>query len=114
MEKPGFYNITAYQGATFDQQFIWKIDSTPVNLSTYSARMQVRRDFKSSVVIVELLSGDEITLGNAGQIDLYLDADTTANLPGGNYIYDIELESSSGEVTRLLQGEFTVSPEVTR
>jgi hypothetical protein len=114
MEQPGTYRITLYQGATFDQQFIWKIDNTPVDLSTYTARMQVRRNFDAPDTIVDLTEGDGIELGASGQIDIYIDANETTGLPRGSFVYDLELESNSGEVTRLLQGGFVVSPEVTR
>lgn len=114
MENPGIYRITLYQGATFDQQFVWRIDDEPVDLSTYTARMQVRRTFTAEDVIVELLEGDGITLSSEGEIDLYIAADDTSDLPNGTYKYDLELESDSGEVTRLLQGDFVISPEVTR
>jgi hypothetical protein len=114
MEKPGTYQITMYQGATFDQQFIWKIDDTPVDLTTYTARMQVRRDYGATDTIVDLTDGDGITLGEDGEIDIYIDAEDASDLPSGSFVYDLELESDSGEVTRLLQGKFVISPEVTR
>ena len=114
MEQPGTYKSTAYQGATFDQQLIWKIDDTPVDLTTYTARMQVRRDYSATDTIVDIADGDGITLGEDGEIDIYIDADDTSDLPRGSFVYDLELESDSGEVTRLLQGAFIVSPEVTR
>jgi hypothetical protein len=114
VQTPGTYRINLYQGATFDQQFIWKIDDTPVDLSTYTARMQVRRSFDAADTIVDLTEGYGITLSEDGEIDIYIDADDTSDLPGGSFVYDIELESDSGEVTRLLQGAFIVSPEVTR
>jgi|TARA_B100000953_G_scaffold227818_1_gene189410 hypothetical protein len=41
-------------------------------------------------------------------------ASTTADIEEGIYVYDLEITSSSGTVTRLLQGEVTVNPEVTR
>jgi hypothetical protein len=35
-------------------------------------------------------------------------------LPKGEYVYDLELQTSGGIVTRLLQGELNISAEVTR
>jgi len=37
-----------------------------------------------------------------------------AKLPGGSYVYDLEIVDSSGEVTKLLAGKFDVEAEVTR
>ena len=103
-----------YQGATFDQQFIWKIDGAAVNLSTYTARMQVRKEYNSNPPVISLTTGSGITLTSTGQINIAMNATATSLVPGGTYRYDLELVSSSGEVTRLLEGLFIVSPEVTR
>jgi hypothetical protein len=35
-------------------------------------------------------------------------------IPAGTYIYDLEMVAGTGTVTRLVQGELIVSPEVTR
>ena len=37
----------------------------------------------------------------------------TGAIEEGIYVYDLEITSSSGTVTRLIQGEVTVTPEVT-
>jgi hypothetical protein len=37
-----------------------------------------------------------------------------ATVPAGRWLYDLEVESSNGEVYRLLEGRFAVTPEVTR
>ena len=37
----------------------------------------------------------------------------TGAIEEGMYVYDMEIRSGSGTVTRLLQGEVTVTPEVT-
>ena len=56
-----------------------------------------------------------ITLGGvAGTISLLVDASTMAALTANQYVYDLELISSAGIVTRLVQGTFIVDPEVTR
>ena len=89
------------QGVTFVQNMTWKIDSNAVNLSGYTARMNVRTSrsgrVPANILVLAITSDDAITLGGAA----------------GTYAYDLELESAGGEVTRLLSGTFTVSPEVT-
>jgi hypothetical protein len=37
----------------------------------------------------------------------------TGAIEEGIYVYDMEIRSASGTVTRLIQGEVTVNPEVT-
>ena len=112
---PGQYDILAPQGATFNEVFTYKVGGTPVNLGGYTARMQVRRTPSSSTKIVDLVSPAGITLGGAtGQISVDISATTMAGIPAGKYRYDLEIISSTGTVTRLLEGVFVVTAEVTR
>jgi hypothetical protein len=93
----------------------WNIDSVPVNLTGYTARLQARVDVDETDTILSLTTGAGITLGGAaGTISLDQSAAQTAVLPNGEYVYDLELQSSGGVVTRLLQGELNISAEVTR
>ena len=111
----GSYNFTIEQGATFNLLMTWKIDNVPVNLTGYTARLQARVDVEDTETILSLTTGAGITLGGAaGTITLDQTATQTALLPTGEYVYDLELQSSGGIVTRLLQGELNISAEVTR
>jgi hypothetical protein len=111
----GEYNFTIEQGATFNLLMTWRIDNVPVNLTGYTARLQARIDVDETDTILSLTTGAGITLGGAaGTISLDQTATQTALLPKGEYVYDLELQSSGGVVTRLLQGELNISAEVTR
>jgi hypothetical protein len=111
----GEYNFTIEQGATFNLLMTWKIDNVAVNLTGYTARLQARIDVDETDTILSLTTGAGITLGGAaGTINLDQTATQTALLPKGEYVYDLELQSSGGIVTRLLQGELNISAEVTR
>lgn len=112
----GIYDITIEQGATFTLSATWK-DSTgaPVNLTGYSARMQVRPDYESEEVLVSITSTSGIVLGGAlGTIVATVSATDTQKLNIQKGVYDLELQSTGGVVTRLLQGFATISREVTR
>jgi len=112
---PGQYDILAPQGATFNEIFTYKVGGTPVNLTGYSARMQVRRTPSSDIKILDLVSPAGITLGGAtGQISVNVSAAGMAEVDAGKYRYDLEIISGSGTVTRLLEGVFYVTAEVTR
>jgi hypothetical protein len=78
--------------------------------------MQVRSDVTSSTVILELTTANgRITLGSTEwNVNLLVAANTTANLTPGLYVYDLELVSGGGVVTRLIEGNFKVKAEVTR
>lgn len=111
----GIYNFTIEQGATFSRTLTWKINSNLVNLTGYSARLKARNN-NSRIVVFSLTSatGGGITLGGAaGTIVLSVSADDTEKLIPGKYSYDLEVESSSGDVTRLVRGILTISAEVT-
>jgi hypothetical protein len=118
MQDPGRYDFTIYQGASFDRTFTWQVGdpATLVNLTNYTGRMQVRSTIGAPTVVVELTtSNGRMTLGGAlGTIALAITPSDTAALAPGQYVYDMEMVSSGGEVTRLLEGRATVSAEVTR
>lgn len=113
----GVYNITIEQGSTFTLNLTWKDSSgAAINITGYTARMQVRKSVDAASTTLSLTSGaGDITLGGAaGTISITVSAASTASIASGNYVYDLELVSGAGVVTRLLQGAVTVSPEVTR
>lgn len=111
------FNITINQGATFELTITWKDSAgTAINLTGYTARMQVRETYSSSSTVVSLTNGSGITLGGAaGTIAIVISATTTAALTAPfSGVYDLEIVSPAGVVTRLIQGTATVSAEVTR
>ena len=111
---PGKLNLTCPQGSTFSKSLTYKLDDDPVNLTGYDARLQVREFFYSPDPVLSLTNASGITLGaSAGTISVLIDAATTASLIPGDYVYDLELVAG-GTVTRLIEGKFVVTPEVTR
>ena len=113
----GIYDIIADQGSTFSRRITWKDSTgTPINLTGYTAKMQVRETVDSSTVLLELsTTNSRITLGGAaGTIDLTASATVMTALAYGQFVYDLELTSAGGVVTRVVQGSFTVPGEVTR
>jgi hypothetical protein len=112
----GVYKIVCDQGATFERVITVK-DSTgsPMNLTGYTARMQVRREIESSTILVELTTENgRIALGGAaGTITLSMNAATTAAIEDEG-VYDLEIISNAGAVHRVLKGRFVLQLEVTR
>lgn len=80
--------------------------------------MQVRNTHETTTPVLSLSStgaNPAITLNNAlGQITVVISATTTATLVEGPKVYDLEVVMANQDVVRLLQGQFIVSPEVTR
>lgn len=106
------------QGATLRKRFVWRSGplAAPVDLTGYSARMQIRSSAASATVLASLTTADaSITLGGtAGTIDLHITAAQTAAFTWTTGVWDLELESPTGDVRRLLSGTAEVTPEVTR
>jgi len=116
----GVYNIACDQGATFSRSITWK-DSANVayDIAGYTARMQVRTAANAASYVIALTTENgRIAIGNTistkGQVTLTISAADTANLTAGQYVYDLELVSGGGVVTRLIEGNFKVKAEVTR
>lgn len=117
-------DICIFQGATFNQTLYWEEGNPPipVNLTGYTAKLQVRSTHKSKAVILELsTSNGRITLGTSGNmttgaINLFINATDTAQLSVCDDIkpvYDLEM-TNNGVVSRILQGNVIIAPEVTR
>lgn len=115
---PALYDIKIYQGQAFKLHLVWKDGAeVPIDVTGYTARMQIRRSVRSSEVLFELSSaaGEGITLGTVnGVIDLRISAEDSSAFTFRSGVYDLELTPPDGEVVRLIQGGVTVSPEVTR
>ena len=110
------YNMLVDQGATFSRVLTYKDDAgNPVNLTGYTARMQVRDTYDAAGVALNLTTENGgIALGGAlGTITLAATATATAAITADQYVYDLEMITGS-QVTRLVEGTFTVTPEVTR
>jgi len=87
---------------------------TPAALTGYTARMTVR-DRIGGTQLSSLTSGTgEITIDTANfTITLVLTPTTTAAFTWKKGVYDLEMVSPSGRVTRILSGSITLSKEVT-
>lgn len=118
-------DLTIDQGSTWTHAFIVNqpapigtpVESlVPADLTGYTARMQVRKHVESPLVLLELTtSNGRITITPlTGRIDLVVASTTTAGLNFTTAVYDIEIVSSGGIVTRLARGKITLIPEVTR
>jgi hypothetical protein len=109
------YPMNVPQGATFTRTFEVSIDGTPWNLTGYTAAMQVRQSFDSTVAVLTLTSEDGITIDDTGSFTVLITAEQTNDLDAGSYVYDLELVSADDVVTRILPtAPFNVSPGVTR
>jgi hypothetical protein len=111
------------QGATFRFGFNWHRanDADPTqpgeayDLTGWHARMQIRKNQQSPILVDASDTNGKITLGgNTGRIDIVLSDDDTDLLTTKSAQYDLEVEDPDGVVYRLLEGQVTVSPNITQ
>jgi hypothetical protein len=105
------------QGATWVVEFQYvDQDGAAIDLTGYTARMQGRTDYEASSTIFSLTSpsGGLVIDGPMGLVTATLTAVQTAAMTKGAFVYDVEIVSAGGVVTRLAEGHGVISREVTR
>ena len=107
----GTYNFTIEQGTTFSRVLTLQENGSAMNLTGYSVASQMRSTHDSSTVVATF-SGS-VTNASSGQITLSLTNSQTSAIEEAIYVYDVEITSGAGAVTRILEGNITVTPEVT-
>lgn len=107
-----YSNLTIDQGSTFKADIdVTDSDGDALNLSGYTVAGQLRKNYSSSTSTDFTAS---VTSTSNGTIRISLSATQTNGLKAGRYVYDVEITSSTGEVTRVLEGQVEVTPGVTR
>jgi hypothetical protein len=107
--QPAKLPITIPQGT--DQTFSFTIAG--YDLRTYTAKLQARTQYGAPTAFVTLTNGSGITLGNGSFSWTFTNAQTNT-FPLGRWVYDFEITSGDGQVTRLIEGAMTVTPQVTQ
>ena len=107
------YNLVLEQATTFNFQFQIKNDSTPWNLTGYTGTMTVRPfTGASNTTFVATLDNGYLAFDElVGRVTVTFPSSIT-NIAPGRYVYDLVLDSGA-EITRILEGQFTVTPGVT-
>lgn len=111
------YDLEINQGATYSKTFAWKDSGgVAVNLTSYTARMQIRRSVSDTEVLLSLTTenGRLVLGGSAGTIQMLLPSSVTELIDWRRGKYDLELVAPDGVVVRFLEGSVLVSREVTR
>ena len=104
------FDIFLQQGS--DASF--RVVLSNVDLTGFSAAMQLRRTPSSQMAVDELTTENgRLRILDSRTILVTFPHDKTETFPE-SLVYDLELKSSGGEITRVLQGQVRVSREVTR
>lgn len=133
------YDLSLNQGSNLDLWIQYLTDgNTAVDLSSYSAEMQIRRS-KDYTYPLMFLTKSGVTYGYTGGFTtgiagiggislntnytgssitggIYIKANptSTANLPVGRHFYDLELSIGTTLNIRILEGKIDIVGEVTR
>lgn len=103
-------NINIDQGASFTAQLqLNDPQGNAINLSTYTVNAQLRKNYASINSVSFTATGN-----SSGAIVLSMTANTTSSIAYGRYVYDIMLTDGSGSKVRVMEGQVTVNPGVTR
>ena len=128
----GVYNLTIEQGSTFGrlisiEQPDLATDPTGqtfenFDLSGFTARMHIRRTIDTATPMITLTTENgriAINPNIAGaptrnnEISLMITAADTAGITTSG-VYDLEIISAGGVVSKVIRGDVTLIPEVTR
>lgn len=104
-------NLVVDQGSTFTASIDLRNDvGGAYDLTGYSVFSQIRKSYYATTKVDFTCSHN----GAGGQIALSLTSTQTEAMTPGRYLYDVEIVSSSGEVSRVVEGIVTVTPGITR
>lgn len=126
----GKYSFVIEQGSTVDFEIVYKdSNSNPVDLTSYTARMQIRPSVGSDTIHMTLSSslgtcGTGLNMSGSnsanpptsGSIGLYISSVSSSALDFSEAVYDLEIASGSGTcatVTRILEGRIKLSKNIT-
>lgn len=125
----GPWNLIIKQGSTFREGYsILDETGALLDLSSCTAKLQIRRNHDASDAMVTLTTGAGITLGNGvdqvpgwgeegaiANVLVVIDDDVTETLsPTVTGVWDIEIYSPNGETDTPLEGDVMVKPQSTR
>jgi hypothetical protein len=111
----GTHNLVIDQGSDFTIRLTLSQGGAPINLTNYFARAQLRSSKTAVGTPIASFACTVDTPNTDGKITVSLPNATSKNLTPGKYYYDLEIYTAGdAQVTRMLQGDVTLTPEVTR
>lgn len=104
-------NLVIDQGSTFSADLnLTDENGDMLVLNGYTANSQIRKWYTSTNAAATFTASINV---ESGVITLSLTANQTGAITAGRYVYDVELSVGS-EVSRIVEGIVTVTPQVTR
>jgi hypothetical protein len=104
-------NLVIDQGTTFSTDLTLSDENgDPLSLSGYTANSQIRKWYTSNNISASFETAINV---DDGVITLSLTANQSGSLTAGRYVYDVEINDGA-QVSRIVEGIITVTPQVTR
>lgn len=105
-------NLVIDQGTDFSASIdLVDVDDEVYDLTNYTVSSQMRKNYASSSAAATFTTTHN---NSGGQIALSLNNVNTSALDPGRYLYDVEITSPGGIVSRVVEGIVTVTPGMTR
>ena len=104
-------NLVIDQGTDFEAT-IDLVDNNDVayDLTNYTVAAQMRKNYASSTAY----NFGAYHNNGSGQISLTMSNSVTVDLDPGRYLYDVEITSPGGKITRVVEGIVTITAGITR
>ncbi len=105
-------NLTIDQGSTFSASIdITDVEDNILVLTGYTVAAQIRKSYDSTTAVN---FAGSVSNATQGEITIALTPAQTNALVAGRYVYDAEITSAGGTVTRVIEGQVEVTPGVTQ
>lgn len=110
----GRYRLKIDQGSTVRMALRWLRGGEPVDLTGCRARMEIRTAVGGALIHrLDTENGGLQVDGPDGVIRIRVEAEESSAWTALAGVYDLEVVWPDGTVTRLIEGQVQVSPEVT-
>ena len=109
----GYSDQYLEQGASFNSLLTLTDDyGSRYDLTNFTISSRAKKSYTTANVAFTFNA--QVSDPALGLITLSLDAPTTANVPYGKYVYDVIIQdTTTGLITRVLEGQIYVAPGVT-
>ena len=113
----GKLNLIIEQGAEFERTWVYKDENDdPVDLTGYTAQMQIRLTQDEASPIYDSDDNNDITItALTGTLDLVIPTADTTTMTFDRALWSVELTiTATGKVIRLLEGWVDLSKQVVK
>lgn len=109
-------NFKVVQGDSFSAQISYKDSAgNPIDLTGFSARMDVRNEPGGKILCASITDSNGITIDSSnGILDILFEPSQTRRFTTPSATYQLQIISSSNIYTTILRGYFSVYPAVVR